>query len=184
MRKTDTTGDAAPTAREASLLMGATMAISMMGIFMGIFFLFLSIDTSVRVVTAILVGIVGIISFVRHSVYYKSDQIRMGWRQDHPEFQIEVGYANLALGTWALVAAVFNWGTLICGILLAIYATYLLCALFLHLFEAHKWEDLHTPAHLPRVFRSVISTGFFVIVLAGFAFIAFARAGVLPFITL
>jgi hypothetical protein len=126
---------------------------------------------------------VGIISFVRHSVYFESDQILMGWRQEHKVFQLEMGYANLAIGIWALVAAVFNWG-LVCGVVLAIYTTDLLCTLLLHLFEAYAGEDLHIPVHRSRVIRSVISTGFFVFVLAGFALIAFARAGMLPFVQL
>lgn len=184
MRKSSTAGTVAPTAREASLLMGATMAISMIGIFIGIFYFFINIDIAIRIAAAVLVGVVGIISFVRHSVYFRSDQVRMGWRQDHPEFQLEVGYANLALGIWALVASIFNWGAAACGMMLAIYATYLLCALFLHLFEAQTWADLHIPAHRPRVLRSIVSTAFFVIVLAGFAFIAFARAGMVPFVHL
>ncbi|MCK9580341.1 MAG: hypothetical protein M0Q92_07800 [Methanoregula sp.] len=96
---------AQPTAHEASLLMRATMAITMIGIFIGIFFIFINIDLAIRTAAAFLVGVVGVISFIRHSVYYESDQVRMGWRQDHPEFQLEVGYANLTLGIWALVAA-------------------------------------------------------------------------------
>ena len=176
-------GTAQPTAHEASLLMGATMAITTIGIFTGIFFLFISIDIAVRIVTAILVGAVGIISFVRHSVYYRSDQVRMGWRQDHPEFQLEVGYANLAIGIWALVAAVFNWG-LVCGVVIALYATYLLCAFLLHIVEVQAWEDLHIPAHRSRAIHSVVLTGFFVLVLFGFGVVAFARAGVLPFLQL
>jgi len=176
-------GAAPATAHEASLLMGATMAVSMIGIFFGIFFLFTDIDLAIRIAAAILVGVVGVMSFVRHSVYSGSDQCRMGWQQEHKEFQLEVGYANLATGIWALVAAVFSWG-LVCGVMLALYATYLLCALFLHLFEAYAGEDLQIPAHRTRAIRSVVSTGFFVLVLAGFAFIAFARAGVVPFVQL
>ena len=167
---------AQPTAHEASLLMGATMVISMIGIFTGIFFLFISTDIAIRIAVAVLVGGVGIISFVRHSVYYKSDQARMGWRQDHPKFQLEVGYANLAFGIWGLVAAAFDW-ILVCGVMFAVYGTYLLCALFLHLYEAHAWEDLHIPGHRSRAIKSVVSTGFFVVVLFGFAVVAFARAG-------
>ncbi len=176
-------GAAQPTAHDASLLMGATLAISMIGIFIGIFYLFINIEFAIRIVTAVLAGFVGIISFIRHSIYYESDQIRMGWRQEHKEFQLEVGYANLAIGIWGLVAAVFNWG-LVCGVVLAMYATYLFCTLLLHLSESHAGEDLHKAAHRSRAIKSVISTGFFVIVLAGFAFIAFAHAGVLPFIHL
>jgi hypothetical protein len=172
-----------PTAHEASFLMGATMAISMIGIFLGIFFLFVNTDLTVRITAAVLVGLVGIISFFRHSVYYKSDQVRMGWRQDHPEFQLEVGYANLALGIWALVASAFGW-VLVCGVMLAAYATYLLCALLLHISGVRAREDPHTPAYRSRAIRSVASTGFFVFVLTGFAFIAFAHARVVPFIQL
>ncbi|MDO9035935.1 MAG: hypothetical protein Q7U51_12115, partial [Methanoregula sp.] len=75
-------GATQPTAHEASLLMGATLAISMIGIFIGIFFLFINIEIAIRIAAAVLVGVVGIISFVRHAVYFESDQIRMGWRQE------------------------------------------------------------------------------------------------------
>ena len=103
------TGEPA-TAREATLLFQATMLVSMVGIFLGIFFMFMNTDLTIRIAAALLVGLVGVISFLRHSVCYRSDQVRMGWHQDHPEFQIEVGFANLAIGIWALVAAVFNGG--------------------------------------------------------------------------
>lgn len=172
------------TAREASLLFNATMGISILGILIGIFFAFSSIDLAVRVAAVFLVGIIGIISFFRHSVYYKSDQVRMGWRQEHPEFQLEVGYANLAIGIWALACGVLNWGTFACGLTLAIYGTYLLCTFFLHAYEAFGRDDLHHKEMRERAKRSTISTLFFVIVLFGFAFAAFARAGMIPFFAL
>jgi hypothetical protein len=156
------------------------MAASMIGIFLGIFFIFINTDLTVRIATAVLVGAVGILSFVRHSLYFASDQVRMGWHQDRPEFQIEVGYANLAIGIWALVAAALSWG-LVCGVMLATYGTYLFCALLLHLSQVRAREDLHDPAVRRRAIRSVISTGFFVLALFGFAVVALARAGVLAF---
>ena len=165
------------TAHEASMLYATAVAVSAIGIFAGIFFLFVNIDTAVRVVAAVLVGVVGFLSFLRHSVFYKSDQIRMGWRQDRPEFQLEVGYANLAIGLWAFIAAALNWGTLACGLALVIYGTYLLCALFIHVREANSFEDLHTPAHRQRVVRSVMTTVLFVVVLLGFGFIALGHTG-------
>ncbi len=90
MRKPSQSGSVTPTAREASLLMGATMALSMIGIFIGIFFLFINIDIAVRIAAAVLVGVVGIISFVRHSVYFRSDQVRMGWRQDRSRWGMRI----------------------------------------------------------------------------------------------
>lgn len=104
----------------------------------------------------------------------------MGWRQDHPEFQLEMGYANLTLGIWALVAAAAGW-ILVCAVILAAYAIYLFCALLLHLSQAREHDSLHDPALRTRAVKSVVSTGFFVLALFAFALIAFARAGVLPF---
>ncbi len=155
------------------------MAVSMIGIFLGIFFLFVNTDLTVRIAAATLVGAVGILSYLRHSIYYASDQVRMGWHQEHPEFQLEVGYANLAIGIWALVAAALGWG-LACGMMLATYGTYLFCAFLLHLSQSRANADLHDPALRARAIRSIISTGFFVLALFGFALVAFARAGLLP----
>lgn len=172
-------GTAQPTSHEASLLMRTTMAVTMIGIFIGIFFTFINIDLAIRTAAALLVGVVGVISFIRHSVYFESDQVRMGWRQDHPGFQLEVGYANLTLGIWALVAAAAGW-ILVCGVMLAAYGTYLLCTLLLHLSQARARDDPQDPALRSRAMKSVASTGFFVVFLAVFAIVAFARAGVLP----
>ena len=141
----------------------------------GIFFIFTNPDLTVRIAAAVLVGAVGVLSFVRHSVYFASDQVRMGWHQDRPGFQLEAGYVNLAIGIGALVAAVLGRG-LVCGVMLATCGTYLLSTLLLHLSQARARDELHDPALRTRAIRSVISTGFFVL--------ALARAGVLPFMQL
>jgi hypothetical protein len=139
-----------------------------------------NIDLSIRITTALLVGVVGIASFFRHSIFYFSDQARMGWKQEHPEFQLEVGYANLAIGIWAIIVAGFNWGALASGLLLAKYGTYLLCTLVLHIREICAAKDLRHSGHRDRAMTSVISTGIFVAFLLFFAAVAFGRAGVVP----
>jgi hypothetical protein len=164
-------------AREASLLMGATFAVSAIGIFSGIFLLFVNAGLAFRVAAALLVGVVGTLSFLRHSVYYKSDQARMGWTQDNPGFQLEVGYANLAIGIAAFAAAVLDWGAPACGITLFVYGTYLFCAFLLHLRQAVTPDDLHRPSERQRAIRSTVSSGFFVAMLYTFALLAMARAG-------
>lgn len=165
------------TGRIASQLMAATMVVTMIGIFFGIYFLLTDTTLAFRVLAALLVGVVGTLSFLRHSVYYKSDQARMGWTQEHPEFQLEVGYANLAIGIGAFAASVLNWGSLACGITLFIYGTYLFCALLLHLSQAIAVDDLHHPGQRQRAMRSTVSTGFFVAVLYIFAVLAMMHAG-------
>ena len=168
------------TSREAALLFGASLVVSMIGVFLGFFYLFVNIDLSIRITTALLVGVVGIASFFRHSVFYLSDQARMGWKQEHPEFQLEVGYANLALGFWAIMVVALGWGALACGLLLATYGTYLLCTLALHIREIYAAKDLRHTGHRDRAMTSVISTGIFVALLLFFAAVAFGRAGVVP----
>ena len=139
----------------------------MAGIAISIFFYFVDEGLAFRVAAAILVGFVGIISFIRHSVYFRSDQARMGWYQEHPEFQIEVGYANLAIGIVALFAAGLNWGSLACGMTLLTYGLYLLCALLLHAYEA-----IHKKQLRERAMKSVMNTGLFVVFLLIFTFLA------------
>ena len=160
----------------ASQLMAATMVVSMVGIFTGIYLLFVNAGLAFRVLAVFLVGVVGTLSFLRHSVYYRSDQARMGWTQEHPEFQLEVGYANLAIGIAAFAAAILNWGSLACGITLFIYGTYLFCTFLLHLRQAIPADDLHHPGQRQRATRSTINSGFFVAVLFIFAFLALASA--------
>ena len=163
--------------KTASQLMAATMVVSMVGIFTGIYLLFVNAGLAFRVLAVFLVGVVGTLSFLRHSVYYRSDQARMGWTQEHPEFQLEVGYANLAIGIAAFAAAILDWGSLACGITLFIYGTYLFCTFLLHLRQAIPADDFHHPGQRQRAIRSTVSTGFFVAVLFIFAFLAIASAG-------
>ncbi|MBN1166394.1 MAG: hypothetical protein JXA44_04600 [Methanospirillaceae archaeon] len=151
----------------ASTLFLITIIATMAGIFITIYFLFTDAALAYRIAAAVLVGIIGIISFIRHSVFYQSDQARMGWQQDHPEFQFEVGYANLAFGISALLAAVLNWGSLACGMMLLTYGIYLLCAFFLHVY--HLRTRIEGKA---RARKSVLNTGFFVFFLFSFAFLA------------
>ena len=160
----------------ASVLFAATIVTTIIGIFVTIYLLLSDPDLAYRVAAAVLVGVVGILSFLRHSVFYRSDQARMGWTQDRPEFQLEVGYANLAIGLIALMAAGLNWGPLACAISLLTYGTYLLCALLLHLYEAVYVVEIRG-----RATKSVINTAFFVAALYIFGFLALAGSHTAPF---
>jgi len=160
----------------AAVLFAATIVTIIIGIFLTIYYLFTDPGFAYRVAAALLVGVVGLLSFFRHSVFYRSDQARMGWTQDHPEFQLEVGYANLAIGLIAVMAAGLNWGPLTCAISLLTYGTYLLCALLLHLYEAVYVVEIRG-----RATKSVINTAFFVAALYIFGFLALAGSHTAPF---
>lgn len=73
------------------------------------------------------VGGAGVLSFVRHSIFHRSDAARMKWdlgRRNN--FQIEVGLANLAWGLVAVLAVVLNWGLTAEATTFLIFGFYLL----------------------------------------------------------
>ena len=161
----------------ASVLFAATIVTTVAGIFVTIYFLFSDPDFAYRVAAALLVGIVGLLSFLRHSVFYRSDQAPDGVVvQDRPEFQIEVGFANLAIGLIAFAAAGLNWGPLACGISLLTYGIYLLCTLLLHAYEALYVVEIRA-----RATKSVIDTAFFCSRTCIFGFLALAGSHTAPF---
>src|SRR5918994_3406322 len=60
--------------------------------------------SALAVVTPTAVGLVGLLAFVRHFVFHESDAKRLGWESGKPEFQYEVGFANLAFASVAFLA--------------------------------------------------------------------------------
>lgn len=78
---------------------------------------------ALHVVTLLNVGLVGVVSFLRHVVFARSDAARMGWGDEGASnFQLEVGFANLAVGLVALLAWAGDWGVAaeVVGMLLGI----------------------------------------------------------------
>jgi uncharacterized membrane protein YfcA len=155
----------------ASRLFSATILASAAGIFFGIYFLFIDPEMAFRIATALMVGVVGILSFLRHSVFYQSDQSRMGWAQENPQFQIEVGLANLSMGGAALAASLLGWGSQACGITLLIYGLYISCTSLLHIREA-----LHLTEKKEQSVARIANSAIFALALIAFAVIAFHGA--------
>lgn len=101
----------------------------------GIFFGFYKLPdakAALEIVAVTTVGIVGILSFASHVIFYKSDAKRLGWETDRPDWQFEVGFANLAIGLVTLIAYFSNWGAAALSALVLAYAFYLLMAAILH----------------------------------------------------
>lgn len=118
-------------------LMIATYLLGAIGYFVG--FYALSADgaeEAVKWVCLISVGIVGVVSMVRHSVFHRSDAARMRWdlgRRNN--FQLEVGYANFGIGAVAILAVVGDWGTVAQAAVTLVYALYFLQVAVLVLFD-------------------------------------------------
>ncbi len=64
---------------------------------------------SLSLAALLAVGGSGVLSWLRHSVFHRSDAKRMGWDLgQRNNFQIEVGIANLAWGILAILSVIFD----------------------------------------------------------------------------
>ena len=80
-------------------------------------------EAAISPVALLSVGVVGIISMIRHSVFHRSDAIRMGWDQGRRNnFQIEVGFANLAIGLPAILAVSLGCDDIVSAAFVLAYA--------------------------------------------------------------
>ncbi len=153
----------------AQLLNVAGMAVGAVGIFLGFYLLSSAPLAAVGIVTGTCVGVVGILAFVRHVVFHRADAARMGWQTDRPDWQFEVGFANLAFGLPGVLVAIWLPSYPAFFVLLLGYALYLAQAALLHLYR--YLSDDHRSA--ARLWRSVIGTSLFAILMLVFACRAF-----------
>jgi hypothetical protein len=114
------------------------------------------------------VGVVGVLSWFRHFIFYRGDAARMGWTGGFAGFQWEVGYANLGFGLTALAAVFGDWGANAVAATVVGYGLYLLQAGVMHV-----WQAFGGRAHLgvETIVRKTFS-----LVFAGFLLYFGARA--------
>lgn len=134
------------------------------GLFVGFYFLAAAPATSFAIVTVTTVGLVGVLAFVRHVLFFRSDAERMGWQTDRPDWAYEVGFANLAFGVMGLVAGLGSFGSNVQALVLLGYALYLVQAAMLHLYR-YLTDAVRSPA---RLWRSVVATLAFVAMMSYF----------------
>jgi hypothetical protein len=140
--------------RMASLIGMFGMVVGTVGIFFGFYYLAEAPQTSLGIVTITTVGIVGILAFVRHVIFHKSDAERLGWQTSRPDWMFEVGFANLAFGFMAFLAVFVEWGTQAQAVVLLGYSLYLFQAAALHGYR-YFTDERRSPA---RLWRSVLAT--------------------------
>jgi len=144
------------------------IAVSSWGIFLGFYFYFQpNLELALAAVTVCTVGVLGVLGFLRHTLLHKEDAERLGWQTDHPDWQFEVGFANLGFGLVGLLAAVFSWGMKAEGALIAAYALYLLQAAGWHTYRSLSGEH----KNLVRFFRSGLVTGLVALMMLFFAWV-------------
>lgn len=116
----------------AAILGYTGMVIGSFGIFFGFYYLGNEPALSIRIVSVSTVGIVGVLAFVRHFIFHKSDAKRLGWETERPEFGYEVGFANMAFAVIALWSGLQNHSKQTQSVIVIGYAIYLLQAGLLH----------------------------------------------------
>jgi hypothetical protein len=112
--------------RISLVLMNTTLAVGAIGYFMGFWIMdSAGAQAAIGPVALLSVGVVGLLSLVRHSVFHRSDAVRMGWDQGRRNnFQLEVGFANFAIGLPAIIAVAFDWGVAVESAFVLAYALY------------------------------------------------------------
>ena len=150
----------------SAILSIVSMLAGTAGIFFGFYYLGEQPLLALKLVTLSTVGIVGVLAFVRHFIFYKSDMKRLGWETDRPDWMFEVGFANLGFGAMGLISALTNLGKAAMIVALAGYAIYLFQASMLHGYR-YFTDATKSPA---RLWRSCLATllyavmmGFFVL---------------------
>lgn len=128
------------------------------GLFFGFYFLPSAAETAFDIVTITSVGVVGVLAFVRHVIFFRSDAARLGWQTDRPDWIFEVGFANLAFGVMGLVAGIASCDTKLQAVVILGYALYLFQAAMLHFYRYLT----NAQRSATRLWRSVITTLLFV----------------------
>ncbi len=138
----------------AGLLGIAGMLVGAVGIFFGFYYLSNRPQTALDLVTLTTVGIAGILAFIRHVIFHRSDAARLGWETDRPDWMFEVGFANLAFGFMGFLSVFAHMGMQAECVVLLGYALYLFQAALLHGYR-YFTNAKRSPA---RLWRSVLAT--------------------------
>lgn len=149
----------------AGLISIISMVVGTVGIFFGFYFAPSQPLLALRIVVLSTVGIVGVLSFIRHVVFYKADMKRLGWVTEKPDWMFEVGFANLAFGIMGLIAFFVDIAKSSLIITLVGYAIYLLQAAILHGYR-YFTDEVKSPS---RLWRSTVATLLYVVMMAYFA---------------
>ena len=128
--------------------------------------------SALQIVTLTAVGLVGLSAFVRHFIFHKSDARRLGWDSTRPEFQYEVGFANLAFALVAFLAYFGGWAVAAQVAAVLGYGLYLLQAALLH-----TWQSVHGEGRLRRLLQSALPALVFSLLMIYLAVNAMIQAG-------
>lgn len=126
--------------RISATLMILTYLSAAAGFGLGVYELTSKEVPSLDVATILVVTIAGALSFLRHSVFHRSDEARIGWKAPEGRsecsrdgnhhryvnfFLIEVGLANLSWALLGLLSVVCHWGLAIQAASFLVFGMYI-----------------------------------------------------------
>jgi hypothetical protein len=115
-------------------------------VFFGFYYYFNGdVPAAVSVVALTTVGITSALAWVRHFIFHKEDAARLGWETEHPDWMLEVGFANLGFGAAALIAVLAKLGPQAQAVAIFGYAAYLFQAAILHGYRYFTEEKKNPP---------------------------------------
>jgi hypothetical protein len=122
----------------STYLMIATYIVGGAGIAVGFYYLSSeNVTKGLHYALPLMVGAVGVLAMVRHSIFHVSDAARAGVETE-PFYMIELGFANGAIGILGLWAFFADWGVAAEVVITLTYALYLGAAFFLFLARARS----------------------------------------------
>src|SRR5215208_1529979 len=128
--------------------------------------------SALAVATPTAVGLIGLLAFLRHFVFHESDAKRLGWESGRPEFQYEVGFANLAFASVAFLAYFGGWAVAAQAAVVLGFGLYLLQAALLH-----TWQSVHVEGPLRHFLQSALPALVFSLSMIYLAVNAMIQAG-------
>ena len=161
--------------RIATFLMISTYVFSGAGVALGIYFRSSeNVEKGLHYALPLMVGVVGVLAMIRHSIFHASDAARTGVKTE-PFYMIELGFANGAIGILALLAFFTDWGVTAEAAITLAFALYLAMAFFL--FLARVRAGGLDGGKITALCIWVLQVGF----MFYFAIAAIASAGISPF---
>ena len=148
----------------------AGIAVGVTGVAVGLYFVGHDMPRIAIFLVAITsVGLSGILGFVRHVFFQRSDARYAGLESSQPDWSYEVGFANLAFGLSALAAVFCGWGAYAAAATIFAYGVFLGQSALLHLIR----YAIQQPHQRELLWRTVIATGVFAAWMLFFAVHAF-----------
>lgn len=148
----------------AAILGYLGMVAGTVGVFFGFYF-YSDLSMSTMIVGVTTVGVVGVLGWVRHLFFHKSDAKRLGWETERPDWAYEVGFANLGFAVAAIVAAAADLSAQAQALPILAYGAYLLQAGVLHGYRYFTGEN-KSPG---KLWRSCLATLLFAALMLFFA---------------